>query len=69
VEGLEGQVLVLVNSGMQRLMSMTTSAIICRTGIIRTRELSPMVYCEKCEVVVDAEEHAKLGHPLLKLLY
>ena len=47
---------------------MTTPQVIPTTDAYVTGESSSMVYCEKCEVIVN-EEHRKLGHPLLKLFY
>jgi hypothetical protein len=63
--------LPLVDLEEAALRYMTMSEVISSRLGLWSRRDEPMVYCEKCEViVVDEKKHeSKLGHRPLKLLY
>ena len=71
LEGIECRVLPLVNLTEAALRCMTMSEVISSRLELWYWRVEPMVYCEKCEIVVlDDEKHkSELGHRPLKLLY
>ncbi len=71
LEGIECRVLPLVNLAEAALRCMTMSEVISSRLYLCYWRVEPMVYCEKCEVVVlDEKKHkSELGHRPLSLLY